>query len=76
MKMVNLFMCTCVREIHGPNSTKIWLTKCGDCIVSNNNSKIPENDLNKIIKAIKSNYFYILSEWKTFYGVEEVGFYC
>ncbi len=44
--------------------------------MSNNNSKIPENDLNKIIKAIKSNYFYILSEWKTFYGVEEVGFYC
>ena len=38
------------KEIHGKNATKVWITKCGDCIVANNNSKIPERDLNKIMK--------------------------
>lgn len=64
------------KEIHGQNATKIWITKCGDCIVANNNSKIPEHDLNKIMKSISCNFFYIVSEWKVFYGVEEVKFYC
>ncbi len=65
-----------VKEILGPNSTKVWLTKYGDCIVANNNSKIPEHDLNNILKSIRSNFFYIMSEWKNFYGVDEVKFYC
>ena len=37
------------KEIRGSNATKVWLTKSGDCILSNNNSKIPENELNKIL---------------------------
>ena len=65
-----------VKEILGPNATKIWITKCGDCILSNNNSKIPENELNKIMKSIRYNFFYIVSEWKDFYGVNDVRFYC
>lgn len=64
------------KEIHGPNATKVWLTKSGDCILANNNSRIPEHDLNKILKSIRYNFFYIISEWKLFYGVEEVRFYC
>ena len=43
-------MFTFAKAIHGPNATKVWITKSGDCILSNNNSKIPENDLNKILK--------------------------
>lgn len=74
--MENLYMFIYAKEHHGPHATKIWLTKCGDCIVSNNNSKIPEQDLNKILKAIRYNFFYIMSEWKEFYGVDEVKFYC
>lgn len=65
-----------VKEILGPNATKIWITKCEDCILSNNNSKIPENELNKIMKSIRYNFFYIVSEWKDFYGVNDVRFYC
>ena len=65
-----------VKEIHRPNATKVWLTKRGDCILSNNKSKIPENDLNKILKSIRYNFFYIVAEWKEFYGVEDVKFYC
>ena len=49
------------------NSTKIWLTKSGGCILSNNNSKIPNNDLNGLLDAITSNYFFIVSYWKKFY---------
>ncbi len=63
------------KGIHEPNATKVWITKSGDCIVSNN-SRIPENDLNKILKSIRYNFFYIVSEWKTFYEIEDVKFYC
>ena len=27
------------------NSTKVWITKSGDCILENNNSRIPKHDL-------------------------------
>ena len=43
-----------------PNSTKIWLTKSGGCILANNNSKIPAKDLNILFEAITSNYFFII----------------
>ena len=33
------------------NSTKVWLTKAGGCVVANNNSKIPEKDIVKFIIA-------------------------
>lgn len=55
-------------------STKIWLTKNGNCIVANNNSNIPEKELHKIIKSIEGNFFLIVQAWKMFYGVEEVKF--
>lgn len=55
---------------------KFGLTKSGDCILANNNSRVPEHDLNKILKSIGYNFFYIISEWKDFYGVEDVKFYC
>ena len=58
------------------NSTKIWLTKSGGCILSNNNSKIPNNDLNVLLDAITSNYFFIVSYWKKFYEIDEIKFYC
>lgn len=32
-----------------PNATKIWLTSSGQCIVANNRSRIPQNDLNKLL---------------------------
>lgn len=62
MKMKKLYMSTYLKENYGQNSTKVWITKFGDCIVANN-SKIHENDLNKILKAIRCNFFYIVSEF-------------
>ena len=58
------------------NSTKVWLTKSGGCILANNNSKIPDKDLNNLLGAIASNYFLIVSEWKRFNATEEVKYYC
>ena len=58
------------------NATKVWLTKSGGCILANNNSKIPIKDLNEILGAISSNYFYIISKWKDTYQIDDVKFYC
>lgn len=57
-------------------STKVWITKSGGCIVANNSSKIPKNDLNNLLETISVNYFFIISEWKKFFGSDEVKFYC
>ena len=58
------------------NSTKIWLTKTGGCVLANNNSKIPKSDLTDIMKIISSNFLYIVAKWKTVYGTDEIKFYC
>lgn len=58
------------------NSTKIWITKSGGCIVANNKSKIPEKELNDILRTISENYFFIVAEWKKYFDIKEVKFYC
>ena len=58
------------------NSTKIWLTKRGGCIVANNNSRISNKDLNTLMEVVTSNYFFIVAQRKKFNQVEEVKFYC
>lgn len=58
------------------NSTKIWLTKAGKCIVANNKSNIPPHELRKILDIISAERFIIISKWKEFFDVEEVKYYC
>jgi len=61
------------------NSTKIWLTKAGSCILANNKSKIPQNDLNKLLDIISKHYFLIVSKWKEYYNIDNVKnikYYC
>ena len=58
------------------NSTKIWITKSGGCILANNLSKIPNNELNKIMDIITLNYFRIVSKWKEVHGADNIKFYC
>ena len=61
------------------NSTKVWLTKTGGCILENNNSKIPENDLNKLLDIVSKHYFLIVEKWREFYKIEDIKdvlFYC
>lgn len=58
------------------NSTKVWLTKSGECTIANNKSKISSKDLSELLETISNNYFYIISEWKKHFPDEEVKFYC
>lgn len=61
------------------NSTKIWLTKAGRCILVNNKSKIPQNDLNKLLDIIEKHFFLIVSKWKEYYhinDIKDIKFYC
>lgn len=58
------------------NSTKVWLTKSGGCIVANNNSKIPEKDLRELLEAVTNNYFLIISMRKKHFPSFEIKFYC
>ena len=61
------------------NSTKVWITKTGGCIVANNKSKIPESELNKLLGIISKHYFLIASKWKEFYKIEsfdKIKYYC
>lgn len=58
------------------NSTKIWLTKSGGCIVANNKSKIPIKELKDIQELILDNYFLILSEWREYFKNQELKYYC
>lgn len=58
------------------NSTKVWITKTGGCILANNNSKIPEKELNRLLEIIPLYYFKIVSKWKETYGQGELRFYC
>ena len=55
---------------------KYGLPKTGDCILANNNSKIPEHDLRKIYKSIQYNFFYIVDRWKERFDESSIKFYC
>ena len=47
------------------NATKVWLTQGGHCILANNNSKIPQEKINKILDVISAQFFFICAKWKS-----------
>lgn len=59
-----------------PNSTKIWLTKTGGCILASNGSDISQKELNELMEFISAQFFLICSEWKKFFLVDDIQFYC
>ena len=59
-----------------PNTTKVWLTRAGQCIVANNSSKIPQNDLNELLDVISAQFFMICRKWKEHFKVEDIRFFC
>ncbi|MCL2772247.1 MAG: DUF4160 domain-containing protein [Oscillospiraceae bacterium] len=58
------------------NSTKIWLTSKGGCIISNNNSRIHQHDLNELLEIISAQYFFICTAWKDHFKVDTINYYC
>ena len=59
-----------------PNTTKIWLTRAGQCIVDNNCSRIPQSDLNELLDIISAQFFLICQKWKEHFCVDEITFFC
>lgn len=56
------------------NSTKIWITKAGKCILSNNASKIPPKALRSIMDIVEARSEEIIEKWKSFFGI--IDFFC
>ena len=59
-----------------PNSTKIWITSRGGCIIANNSSKIPQHELNKLLEVISAQYFFICNAWQEHFRVDTIKYYC
>lgn len=64
------------KGIPNANSTKLWLTSGGGCIVSNNQSRIPAKDLKKIQQVVAAQHHFIVEKWMEFFHTESVTFYC
>lgn len=56
------------------NSTKIWITRAGKCIVANNKSRISEKMLQNIIATIEADSEDIITMWIKRFG--EITYYC
>lgn len=56
------------------NSTKIWITQAGKCLLCNNASHIPEKSLKLIIRMIEANSEEVISKWLDFFG--EIEYFC
>lgn len=57
-------------------ATKLWLTKTGGCVPANNNSRIPEQDLNTLMEMVSAQFLWICSKWKSHFSIEKIEFYC
>lgn len=57
-----------------PNATKLWITSTGKVVLSNNNSKIPEKILKKLIRIVEANSLDIINEWLNHFG--EIRYFC
>lgn len=59
-----------------PKATKIWLTRSGQCIIANNNSRIPQSDLKELLDVISAQFFIICQKWKEHFREDYIQFYC
>ena len=55
-------------------ATKVWITSTGKAMVCNNNSKIPENVLKKLVRIVEANSETIIEEWLNRFG--EIRYFC
>ena len=57
-----------------PNATKVWITSAGNCLLCNNNSRIPKHILRNIIRMIEARNKDVLSMWIEYFG--EIHYFC
>lgn len=56
------------------NATKLWITSSGKAILCNNNSKIPQRILNRLIRVIEANSAAVIEKWLNYFG--EIRYFC
>ena len=56
------------------NATKVWITGSGKALLCNNNSKIPEKVMNKLLRFIEANSRFIVDKWIETFG--EIEYFC
>ena len=56
------------------NATKLWITSTGKVLLSQNNSKIPEKVLKRLIRIVEANSADIIDEWIRHFG--EIRYFC
>ncbi|MDE7228645.1 MAG: DUF4160 domain-containing protein [Treponemataceae bacterium] len=56
------------------NTTKIWITRSGKCLLAHNDSRIPTVALKNIMRIIETRSAEIISRWESLFG--EARFYC
>ena len=56
------------------NSTKIWITSTGKCLLCNNNSLIPSHTLRNIMRMIEARSEDVISKWMNYFG--EIHYFC
>ncbi|CCX58758.1 putative uncharacterized protein [Blautia hydrogenotrophica CAG:147] len=56
------------------NSTKIWITQTGKCLLCNNNSRIPKRKLRDIMEIIEARSQEIIQRWTAYF--KEIRYYC
>ena len=61
-------------RVPSENSTKIWITKAGKCLLCNNNSKIQTRILKNIMDIIEARNKDVIDKWYNFFG--EIRYYC
>ncbi|MCL2461377.1 MAG: DUF4160 domain-containing protein [Defluviitaleaceae bacterium] len=63
-----------IEGVPSENSTKIWITRAGKCLLCNNNSRIPARTLKNIMEIIEARSQDVVNKWYGFFG--EVRYYC
>ena len=56
------------------NSTKVWITRSGKCLLANNNSKIPSRALRIVMQVIEARNREITEKWTNYFG--EISYFC
>ena len=56
------------------NATKIWITSSGKALICNNNSRIPDRILGRMLRIIEANSGEFVQAWIEHFG--EISYYC
>lgn len=56
------------------NATKIWITSSGNCLLCNNNSRIPKHTLRNIMRMIEARHTDVTQAWFEYFG--EIRYFC